>query len=84
MKTCVLKLTRVTARAEVGGGTLFFKAPGQTRQQRYLFFQAGSVPAFEGNEAWFLAERGLGGGWRIVHRVNADGSPHTERPTSDA
>jgi hypothetical protein len=84
VKTRVLKLTRVTALPDAGGGTLFFKAPGLTRQQRYLFFQPGAVPAFEGTDAWFLAEREPGGGWRLVQRVNADGSPHVERPTGDA
>lgn len=68
-----MKLVRVRAHSDAGGGTLFFKADGQSRRRRWLFFGCEAVPAFEGEEAWFLAERAPGRDWRIVRRVEPGG-----------
>lgn len=80
MRTRVMKLTRVRAHADAGGGTLFFKADGR----RWLFFDREAVPEFDGEEAWFLAERVRGRDWRIVGRVQADGAPFPGPETADA
>lgn len=84
MTTRVLKLTRVRALPNAGSVTLHFKADGLTRRQRYLFFNKAAVPEFEGEDAWFLAERPPGCGWRILHRVNADGTPYADRAAGGA
>ncbi len=84
MRARVLQLTRVRALKNAGSRTLYFKAPGQTRRQPLMFFQPRAVPEFEGDEAWFLAERPPGCAWRVDLRVNADGSPCAERPPGHA
>ncbi len=76
-----MKLTRVRTHAGAGGGTIFFTAPGLRRRRLHMFFSPDVVPEFEGDEAWFLAEHVPKSGWRIVQRVNPDGSPCAE-PTA--
>ena len=78
-----MKLTRVRAHADAGGGTVFFTAPGLVRGRRSMFFGPEDVPHFDGEEAWFQAEQVPQSGWRIVRRVNADGTPYLE-PKADA
>jgi hypothetical protein len=78
MKTRVMKLTRVRTHSDAGGGTIFFTAPGLRRRWLHTFFNPEAVPEFEGDEAWFLAEQVPKRGWRIVQRVNPDGSPYAE------
>lgn len=84
MRTRIMKLTRMRAHADAGGGTLFFKADGHVRGRRHLFFDPEAVPEFDGEEAWFLAERAPGRDWRIVRRVAADGAPWAGPETADA
>lgn len=84
MRTRVMKLTRVRAHADAGGGTLFFKADGHARGRRWLFFDRAAVPEFDGEAAWFLAERAPGLDWRIVRRVDADGAPFAGPEAADA
>jgi hypothetical protein len=84
LRTRVIRLTRVRALPDAGARTLHFKADGQTRRQRYLFFSPAAVPEFDGEEAWFLAEQLPGRGWRIVRRSNPDGTPFAQPPAGDA
>jgi hypothetical protein len=78
MKTRILKLARVRAHLDAGARTLFFKADGHARRRPYLFFGCEAVPDFDGEEAWFRAERAPKGDWRVVQRVNADGTPYAD------
>ena len=79
MQTRTFQLRRFRNRAEAGGETLFFRAMGGDRRHPMPFFRPEEVPAFDGDLAWFLAERGPGGGWRIVRRIDpvgdADAAP---------
>jgi hypothetical protein len=84
LRTRVIRLTRVRSLPDSGARTLHFKADGQTRRQRYLFFAPDAVPEFDGEEAWFLAERRPGSGWRIVRRSNPDGTSYDGAPAGDA
>ena len=84
LRTRVIRLTRVRTLPDAGARTLHCKADGQTRRQRYLFFRPAAVPEFDGDEAWFLAERLPGSGWRIVRRSNPDGTPYADPLAGDA
>ena len=82
MKTRAFQLKRFRSLPEAGGETLFFRATGGDRRHPMPFFSPDEVPAFDGDIAWFLAERAPGRRWRIVRRVNANGEPYTEEAES--
>lgn len=44
-----------------------------------MFFSPEQVPEFEGDTAWFEAERVPKKGWRIVRRVDELGRPYEEK-----
>ncbi len=73
METRIFQLKRFRSLAEAGGDTLFFRALGGDRRHPAPFFRAEEVPAFDGEIAWFLAERAPWRGWRIVRRIHPDG-----------
>ena len=78
MKTRVFELKRFRSLPEAGGETLFFHAAGGDRRHPMPFFSPEEVPAFDGDIAWFLAERAPRRGWRIVRRVGPDGEPYAD------
>jgi len=75
MNIRTFQLRRFRSRPEAGGETLFFRAMGGDRRHPMPFFRPEEVPAFEGDIAWFLAERVPRRGWRIVRRIHPDGEP---------
>jgi hypothetical protein len=78
VKTRIMKLTRVRNHSDSDNRTLFFTAPGLKRRRLHMFFGPDAVPEFGGEEAWFQAEQVPKNGWRIVQRVNPDGTPYVE------
>ena len=72
------KLTRQRSRANAGSKTLFFTSDGGSRKHPAPIFQPNQVPEFEGDTAWFEAERVPKLGWRIVRRVTEHGQPYTD------
>ncbi len=85
MNTRTFQLKRFRTLPEAGGETLFFRAMGGDRRHPMPFFNPHEVPPFDGDLAWFLAERAPGRGWRIVRRALSNGEPYTEQaePTPD-
>jgi hypothetical protein len=82
MNRRTLQLKRFRGQLGAGGETLFFRAMGGDRRHPMPFFSPEDVPAFDGDLAWFLAERAPGRRWRIVRRVHSDGEPWTEEAKS--
>ncbi len=78
MNTRRFQLKRFRSLADAGGETLFFRATGGDRRHPMPFFRPEDVPAFEGDTAWFLAERTPRGGWRIVRRIHPDARSDAE------
>ncbi len=78
------QLKRFRSLAQAGGETLFFRALGGDRRHPMPFFRAEEVPVFDGDIAWFLAERAPRGGWRIVRRIHAGDESDTEPPATTA
>jgi hypothetical protein len=76
METRKFQLKRFRGLAESGGETLFFRALGGDRRHPAPFFRTEEVPAFDGDLAWFLAERAPRRGWRIMRRIHPDGRPY--------
>jgi hypothetical protein len=74
MKTRILQLKRYRNLPSAGSGTLYFATKSTDRRHPSLFFDPSEVPEFDGEEAWFLAER-ITGGWRIARRVQETGEP---------
>lgn len=69
------KLIRQRNMPSAGGTTLFFTCEGGSRKYPLPIFRPDQVPEFEGESAWFEAERVPKMGWRIVRRVNEHGQP---------
>ncbi len=76
-------MKRFRGLAEAGGETLFFRALGGDRRHPMPFFRAEEVPAFDGEIAWFLAERVPRRGWRIVRRIDADSDGDSGREPAE-
>jgi hypothetical protein len=76
MRSRRFKLVRYCNLPEWGGQTLFFRADGGDRRHPAPFFRPHEVPEFEGESAWFEAERIPNGGWRIVRRLPDDAVSH--------
>jgi hypothetical protein len=76
MRSRRFKLLRYRNLPEWGGQTLFFRADGGDRRHPAPFFRPNEVPEFEGESAWFEAERVPKGGWRIVRRLPEDAVSH--------
>lgn len=73
MRTRRVKLVRHRSLPSAGSRTLFFRSEGGSRSHPAIFFRPEHVPEFEGDSAWFEAERLPKLGWRIVRRVNEYG-----------
>jgi hypothetical protein len=69
-------------RSGAGGATLFFRALGGDRRHPAPFFRTEEVPPFDGDIAWFLAERAPRRGWRILRRIHPDGRTFGEATES--
>jgi hypothetical protein len=79
MRSRRFKLIRYRNLPEWGAQTLFFRADGGDRRRPAPFFQPNEVPEFDGESAWFEAERvPKGGGWRIVRRLPDDAIPQLD------
>jgi hypothetical protein len=72
MERRTFQLKRFRSLPEAGARTLFFRAMGGDRRHPPPFFGADDVPPFDGDMAWFMAERAPGRAWRIVRRVHPD------------
>lgn len=74
----IRKIRRVRTHAHEGGGTLYFKTIGGSRQNPTRFFDPDEVPEFEGEEAWFEVEPLRGPvwmTWRFLRQVDEAGKP---------
>jgi hypothetical protein len=71
-----IKLIRHRTRENAGSRTLFFTTEFIGRKGHADFFRPHQVPAFEGESAWFEAERVPKLGWRIIRRVTEHGQPY--------
>jgi hypothetical protein len=79
MRSRRFKLIRYRNLPEAGGRTLFFRADGGDRRHPAPFFRPHEVPEFDGDSAWFEAERIRGGGgWRILRRIPDDAAAHLD------
>ena len=76
MPTRRFELTRHRTMENAGSRTLFFTTEPIGKPGRKVFFQPDQVPEFEGDTAWFEAERVPKLGWRIVRRVTENGQPY--------
>lgn len=77
-----MKLIRHRTMENAGSRTLFFTTDFIGRKGRPDFFRPHQVPEFEGEEAWFEAERVPKLGWRILRRVTEQGPPYEDAPAS--
>jgi hypothetical protein len=75
-----IKLIRHRTRENAGSRTLFFTTEFIGRKGHADFFRPHQVPAFEGESAWFEAERAPKVGWRILRRVTEQGEPCEDDP----
>jgi hypothetical protein len=73
------KLTRQRSLPNHGSVTLFFTTDGGSRKHPSPIFRPEAVPEFDGDTAWFEAERVPKVGWRIVRRVTEHGQPYEEQ-----
>jgi hypothetical protein len=73
------ELTRQRAPENAGSRTLFFTSPPLGKPGRKVFFRPDQVPDFEGDSAWFEAERVPKVGWRVIRRVTEHGQPYEEK-----
>jgi hypothetical protein len=78
MRTRVFHLRRQRSLPNAGAETLFFTCDGGSRKSPHPIFRAAQVPEFDGDTAWFEAERVPRIGWRIVRRVDERGRPYEE------
>lgn len=69
------KVLRHRTLPNAGSRTLFFTINAGTRCQPTTFFRPGEIPEFDGEEAWFEAERN-GTRWRFIRQVE---KPRWER-----
>ena len=80
MTTRRMKLIRHRTMENAGSRTLFFTTDFIGRKGSPDFFRPNQVPEFEGESAWFEAERVPKLGWRIIRRVTEQGQPYEAAP----
>ena len=73
METYRFQLFRARTPPAADGRAPYFYTAATERRRRALFFRPHEAPEFEGDSAWFEAER-HDGQWRIVRRVDELGA----------
>jgi hypothetical protein len=62
------RIAKIERLRGVGRETLRFFIRAPSRRGRWIWFDRGEVPEFEGDHAWFECER-VKGGWAVRRQV---------------